>query len=224
MDKTNTLIKELIESGYMVKMKKSITFAKSGEMKNIFYFSDNREVLMGAFKNTAPDFPPMEKTTDTNKELYKKDIIQKEDTKLTIFSNLEETLDNLLDSGTKRNLLKLKPNITLEEFNELYKNVSEQYKLGFTTNLNACLILAASGKWKFRSKTISKTKSKDVINPEKILAGKVDYFYSYYIETNCNPEEILLKFQNDSKKYDSSLVQNFYKLLDVKLKMKDHSN
>ncbi|MGL5936498.1 MAG: hypothetical protein ACRCZI_12870, partial [Cetobacterium sp.] len=52
MDKTNLLIKELIESGYMVKMKKSITFAKSGEMKNIFYFSDNREVLMGAFKNT----------------------------------------------------------------------------------------------------------------------------------------------------------------------------
>ncbi|MGL6100612.1 MAG: hypothetical protein ACRC0G_13415 [Fusobacteriaceae bacterium] len=78
--------------------------------------------------------------------------------------------------------------------------------------------MAASGKWKFRSKTPSKTKSNQVINIEKILAGKVDYFYSYYIETTCNPEEILLKFKNDSKKYDSSLVQNFYELLAVKLK------
>ncbi|MGL5057239.1 MAG: hypothetical protein ACRC6A_07725, partial [Fusobacteriaceae bacterium] len=164
-DKTKALINELIAAGYMAKLKKPIVFAKQGELKNDFFFSDNRAVLKSfietldsnlilhtpktASRNSPPrDFPTVENEVYTNKE-----TIKKENTKLTIDpdDDLELVMNKILDSKTKTNLLKSKPDMTLEEFHELYNRVQIEFQNGFCNSINSCLILAARGSWNFRS-------------------------------------------------------------------------
>lgn len=50
-DKLLRLINNLIELGYMYRHKKEIAFVRRGELKNIYYFSDDKELLN---KNTEP--------------------------------------------------------------------------------------------------------------------------------------------------------------------------
>lgn len=44
-DKVTKLINELIEKGYMFKQQKDPSFSKKGELKNIYYFCDDKELL-----------------------------------------------------------------------------------------------------------------------------------------------------------------------------------
>ncbi|MGL5779282.1 MAG: hypothetical protein ACRCX3_12525, partial [Cetobacterium sp.] len=44
-DKLLRLINNLIELGYMYRHKKEIAFVRKGELKNIYYFSDDKELL-----------------------------------------------------------------------------------------------------------------------------------------------------------------------------------
>ena len=44
-DKVTKLINDLIEKGYMFKQQKNLTFSKKGELKNIYYFCDDKELL-----------------------------------------------------------------------------------------------------------------------------------------------------------------------------------
>ncbi|MGL5777580.1 hypothetical protein [Cetobacterium sp.] len=50
-DKVTKLINDLIEKGYMFKQQKNLTFTKKGELKNIYYFCDDKELLN---KTTEP--------------------------------------------------------------------------------------------------------------------------------------------------------------------------
>lgn len=107
-DKLLRLINTLIDLGYMYRHKKEIAFVRKGELKNIYYFSDDKELLN---KTTEPfrsvvttpqlhlstfptvDFPSMttpsldipvvetpvmENTSHNNTSNYK-DVIEKED-------------------------------------------------------------------------------------------------------------------------------------------------
>lgn len=109
-DKLLRLINHLIELGYMYRHKKEVAFVRRGELKNIYYFSDDKELLNKTTEpfrsvattpqlslsthppldspstDTAPlDLPvvvtpTMEDTSHNNTNIYK-DIIEKEDNK-----------------------------------------------------------------------------------------------------------------------------------------------
>ncbi|MGL5356526.1 MAG: hypothetical protein ACRDAQ_08295 [Cetobacterium sp.] len=237
-DKTKALINELIAAGYMAKLKKPIVFAKQGEMKNDFFFSDNLAVLKSYLEdlmvtpildlpNSAPrnipprDFPTVENTVDTNKVgtnkvITNENTINNKDNSLTIdaCSSLEAVMDKVLDSGTKTNLLKSKPNMTLEEFRELYNKVEVEFQNGFCKSINSCLILAARGAWNFRSlQQPNNCSTKD----RKIIESKADYYFDYFKIAHLKPEEVLEKFSLECQKYDSSLVKFYYDSLKERL-------
>lgn len=107
-DKLLRLINTLIDLGYMYRHKKEIAFVRKGELKNIYYFSDDKELLnktTESFRSVAttpqlhlsiitplesPNMdtapldipvvatPVMENTSHNNTNTYK-DIIEKED-------------------------------------------------------------------------------------------------------------------------------------------------
>lgn len=107
-DKLLRLINNLIDLGYMYRHKKEIAFVRRGELKNIYYFSDDKELLnkttepfrsvattpqlhLSTFPtvdspsmDTAPlespvvATPTMENPSHNNTNIYK-DIIEKED-------------------------------------------------------------------------------------------------------------------------------------------------
>lgn len=107
-DKLLRLINHLIELGYMYRHKKDIAFVRRGELKNIYYFSDDKELLNKTTESfrgvaTTPQLslsplpplespsmdtaslespvvvaPVMENTSHNNTSAYK-DIIEKED-------------------------------------------------------------------------------------------------------------------------------------------------
>ncbi|WP_407537330.1 hypothetical protein [Cetobacterium somerae] len=116
-DKVTKLINDLIEKGYMFKQQKNLTFTKKGELKNVYYFCDDKELLNKTTEpfrrdettlqlpldNGTTEFPHTESplmkspltenpnTKDplyTNTNYYKKDI-EKEDNnkKNTILTN-----------------------------------------------------------------------------------------------------------------------------------------
>ena len=107
-DKLLRLINCMIELGYMYRYKKHIAFARKGELKNLYYFSDDKELLNKTtepFRSVATtpqlslstfpttDFPsmttpsldiplvetPVMENTSHNNTSYYKDIIEKED-------------------------------------------------------------------------------------------------------------------------------------------------
>lgn len=74
-DKIMKLINELIEKGYMFKRQKDIAFTKKGELKNMYYLCDDKELLnkttepfrrdetalqLSLYKNKISDSPPPE--------------------------------------------------------------------------------------------------------------------------------------------------------------------
>lgn len=107
-DKLLRLINNLIDLGYMYRHKKEIAFVRRGEFKNIYYFSDDKELLnktTESFRSVATtpqlhlstfptvdspsmltpsldipvvETPIVEDTTYNNTNIYK-DIIEKED-------------------------------------------------------------------------------------------------------------------------------------------------
>ncbi|MGL5624202.1 hypothetical protein, partial [Cetobacterium sp.] len=116
-DKLLRLINNLIKLGYMYRHKKEIAFVRKGELKNIYYFSDDKELLNKTtepfrsvtttpqlYLSTFPTLdspsmdttpldlpvvvtPTMEDTSHNNTNIYK-DIIEKEDNnKNTVLTN-----------------------------------------------------------------------------------------------------------------------------------------
>ncbi|MGL5056622.1 MAG: hypothetical protein ACRC6A_04555, partial [Fusobacteriaceae bacterium] len=145
--------------------------------------------------------------------------IKKENTKLTIDpdDDLELVMNKILDSKTKTNLLKSKPDMTLEEFRELYDRVQIEFQNGFCNSINSCLILAARGAWNFRSNSSLKVKSRNLEHEKKVLENRVDYYLDYFKIANLKPEEALNKFNSDCQKYDSSLVEFYFDYLKERL-------
>ena len=231
-DKLLRLINHLIDLGYMYRHKKDIAFVRRGELKNIYYFSDDKELLNKTtepFRSVATtpqlslstfptvEFPSMEDMSHNNTSTYK-DIIEKEDNnkKNTVLTNnisIRTYLKELLDNTTIVNLLNAKPDLTIEKFKKLYEMVNLEFKAGLCNNTNACLIKAASGKWNFRHTVVHNEESK----VQRILKGKLNYYIDYFSIGSCSKDEILGKFLNECQKYDESLVSSYYKELKEKL-------
>ena len=226
-DKLAKIILELEQNNYLYKKYANIVFAKKGEQKVFYYLSDSKELIseissldknkdshsqLPLLKTTLTDIPntsnpstestKTQNTTDTNKtNFFCKENIDKKNTKLT----LHKALDEVLDSATKHNLLQKRPDITLDEFLELYKKMKLEFDNGYCSNFNGGLILAAAGRWNFRVKS---NLSKDEKNA-RILQSKIDYYLDYFKISSCNPNEVILKFEKETIKYDSDLVKKF---------------
>ncbi|WP_293722897.1 hypothetical protein [uncultured Cetobacterium sp.] len=228
-EKMARLIKELEENSYLYKSSNNTIFAKKGEQKIFYYISDCKESIEEKksediaeqlnsqlpFSNNIPTtengdtlFPTTENPLHTNKE-FNKNINKQKKTKLT----LHKAMDEVLDSNTKNNLLQKAPDITLEEFVSLYKKMQSEFDAGFCSNLNAGLILAASGRWNFRAKTKSTQAEKD----RRVLKSRVEYYADYFKVGSCKPEEILLKFEQESIKCDPVLIKEFSERLKKEL-------
>ena len=245
-DKVLRLINRMIELGYMYRYKKEVAFVGKGELKNLYYFSDDKDLLnkttepfrsvattpqlsLSTFPTvdspsmTTPSLdipvvetPTMENNSYNNTSNYK-DIIEKEDNKkeTTLTNNLSirAYLKEILDDATIINLLRVKPDITIDEFKNLYKMVNLEFKAGLCNNINACLVKAASGKWSFRYNVVDNEEMKI----HRVLKGKLNYYIDYFNIGSCSKNEILTKFLNECQKYDENLVSPYYKQLKEKL-------
>ena len=245
-DKVLRLINRMIELGYMYRYKKEVAFVGKGELKNLYYFSDDKDLLnkttepfrsvattpqlslstfptvdspsMGIPSLDIPvvETPTMENNSSNNTSNYK-DIIEKEDNKKeTILTNtlsIRAYLKEILDDATIVNLLRVKPDITIDEFKNLYKMVNLEFKAGLCNNINACLVKAASGKWSFRYNVVDNEEMKI----HRVLKGKLNYYIDYFSIGSCSKNEILTKFLNECQKYDENLVSPYYKQLKEKL-------
>ena len=233
-DKVTKLINDLIEKGYMFKQQKNLTFTKKGELKNIYYFCDDKELLN---KTTEPfrrdetplqlplyigvtEIPNTESPLTKNTNYYKKDI-KKEDNnkKNTILTNnlsIRTYLKEILDDFTIVNLLNAKPDLTIDEFTVLYEKATLEFKSGHCNNINSCLVKAASGKWTFRYNSSNITNNDDP-KIQRVLKGKLNYYLDYFNIASCSKDEILSKFLSECQKYDENLVNTYYKQLKEKL-------
>lgn len=231
-DKITKLINELIEKGYMFKHQKDIVFSKRGELRNIYYFSDDKEILKETTEifrnsNVQPQLP-MSETPYTeisyteNLSHINKDVIQEENNKketvLTSNISIRTFLKGILDEVTIVNLLSAKPNLTIEEFKKLYEMANLEFKNGYCNSVNACLVRAVSGKWNFKYKTPTSTdSSEEELKTHRVLKGKLNYYIDYFQIGSCSKNEILGKFLNECQKYDENLVNSYYKKLKEKL-------
>ena len=246
-DKLLRLVNRMIELGYMYRHKKDITFARRGELKNMYYFSDDKELLNKTtepFRSVATppqlhlstfttlqspsmnttllespvvETPKVENTSYNNTNTYK-EVIEKEDAKKeTILTNnisIRAYLKEILDDVTIVNLLRVKPDITIKEFKNLYEMATLEFKAGLCNSINACLVKAATGKWSFRYNIVGN----DELKTHRVLKGKLNYYVDYYKIASASKDEILGKFLNEcEKKYDGNLVSIYYKDLKEKL-------
>lgn len=246
-DKLLRLINRMIDLGYMYRHKKDIAFVRRGELKNMYYFSDDKELLNKTtepFRSVATtpqlslstfptedspsmitplldipvvETPSMEDSSYNNTSYYKNTIKQecnKKETKLTNNLSIRAYLKEILDDTTIVNLLRVKPDITIDEFKNLYEMATLEFKAGLCNSINAYLVKAASGKWNFRYNIIGN----DNLKIHRVLKGKLNYYIDYYKIASTSKDEILGKFLNEcEKKYDENLVNSYYKQLKEKL-------
>ncbi|MGL4672091.1 hypothetical protein [Cetobacterium sp.] len=245
-DRVLRLLSALEKNGYIYKLT-NVQFAKKGEQKVFYYMFDCKELLKetfpeGALESTsqlpliAPlptssdmdiphvdipdvDTPQLEYAAYTNKDITKtisnQENINKKNTKLTI----REFISSVVDEKTAANILNANPNLTLEEFQNIYKRILLEYKKNFCKDINAGLVLAVSGRWKFRTQVSDE--SSNVSDDEKtrrVVVGNYNYYLSYFKEIgSCNPKEILQKFQKDCTKYDANIVDIYTEKLKKEL-------
>lgn len=228
-DKVTKLINELIEKGYMFKHQKDIVFSKRGELRNIYYFSDDKEILKETteiFRNsiTQPQLPMSNIPYTENPPYINKDIIQEENNKkktiLTSNISIRTFLKEILDEVTIVNLLSAKPDLTIEEFKKLYEMANLEFKNGYCNSINACLVRAVSGKWNFKHKASSINFNEKELKVHRVLKGKLNYYIDYFQISSYSKNEILSKFLNECQKYDENLVNSYY----IQLKEKLESN
>lgn len=226
-DKVMKLINELIEKDYMFKYQKNITFTKKGELKNIYYFSDDKNILKETTEifrihNTQTQLSMSESPLLENPPHINKDIIKennnKKETVLTTNISIRTYLKEILDDTTIVNLLATKPDLNIDEFKKLYEMAKLEFQGGHCNNVNACLVRAASGKWNFKYKALTTTVSNDEnIKIQRVLKGKINYYIDYFKIGSCSKDEILGKFLNECQKYNQELVNTYYKDLKEKL-------
>ncbi|WP_432204674.1 hypothetical protein ACQ9ZF_07490 [Cetobacterium somerae] len=239
-DKVSKLLNDLIKHGYMFKFQRDGAFMKKGELKNIFYFSDDKELLdktteifkspnklmqLSMSENPVPELPALVTPLTENQTHTNKDIIQNNNNKNITTSSeisIKLYLSSYLDNRTIANLLSAKPDITIEEFNMLYELAKAEKEGNYCESLEACLIRAAAGKWTFNhNKTTKNTSSNnDNAKTTRILKNRLEHFLEYYNISNSSPKEILNSFSKDCEKFkveSEELFNFYYNLLEEKL-------
>lgn len=114
-------------------------------------------------------------------------------------------LDKYIDTITKNNILKYKPNITEEEFLKIFNKCKIEVNKGFGKSLNGILVKAIQGLWNFQEKQSLTVDSKTLI--EKYYLESIDY-YKCFIDY-ISPEEVIERFRKNCKNLDSEIF-NIY--------------
>lgn len=246
-DKVLRLINRMIELGYMYRYKKEVAFVGKGELKNLYYFCDDKELLnkttepfrsvattpqlsLSTFPSlespnmdTAPldipvvTTPIMENNSHNNTSNYK-EIIKKEN------NYQKETI--LTNNLSIRTYLKdILDNTTIVNLLNAKPdlNIDEFKKLYEMVNLEFKAGLCNN----INACLIKAANGKwnfrhNIINNEdlkmhRVLKGKLNYYIDYFSIGSCSKNEILTKFLNECQKYDENLVTPYYKQLKEKL-------
>ncbi|MBC2850949.1 hypothetical protein H5J22_05790 [Cetobacterium sp. 8H] len=224
-DALKKIMNDLIINGYMYKSR-HVIFAKKGEQSVFYHISDCKdklynEVILKEIEIQSSQLPlpaienPLTELPTTENPIYTNDIIYKEDfnkeNKKTTNSNLHDYLDTYLDISTKENLLKIRPNITSDEFVSLYNRCLEEEKGGYTRSANACLILALKNRWNFRTKEKNPASVDEKIH--KALKSKVSYYFALHKEAGVNLEDVVELFRKECSRYSPDIVSTYEKLL-----------
>ena len=118
---------------------------------------------------------------------------------------------NILDSGTKANILSSNPNITEEEFNALYEKCKLEVQQGFAKNLNSILVQSVRGLWNFQAKEILPKSTTQKPKAEKAIvtiANDCVNFYKCFKDYNTH-DEIIQKFKKSCVGMEEELINNY---------------
>ena len=246
-DKVLRLINKMIELGYMYRYKKDIAFVGKGELKNLYYFCDDKELLN---KTTEP-FRKDENNIQL--PLYEKSIVKPPS--MDVPSQVTPTMDNPnMENTLHNNTNYYKENIEKEDNNKkntlLTNNISIRSYLkeildDFTiVNLlnakpdltidefialyeKATLEFKGGHCYNINSCLVKAASGKwtfrynisnnDDSKTHRVLKGKLNYYLDYFSIGNCSKDEILGKFLNECQKYEENLVNIYYSELKEKL-------
>ena len=246
-DKVLRLINRMIELGYMYRYKKEVAFVGKGELKNLYYFSDDKDLLNKTtepFRSVAttpqlslsippplqsPDMdnPPLEspvvetpvmENTSHNNTSYYKYVIEKED------NNKKNTV--LTNNISIRTYLKeLLDNTTIVNLLnakpdltiEEFKKLYEMVNLEFKAGLCNNTNACLVKAASGKWNFRHTVVHNEESKVQRILKGKLNYYIDYFSIGSCSKDEILGKFLNECQKYDESLVSSYYKELKEKL-------
>ncbi|MGL5023168.1 MAG: hypothetical protein ACRC5S_07685 [Cetobacterium sp.] len=246
-DKVLRLINRMIELGYMYRYKKEVAFVGRGELKNLYYFCDDKELLnkttepfrsvattpqlsLSTFPSlespnmdTAPlaipvvTTPIMENNSHNNTSNYK-EIIKKEN------NYQKETI--LTNNLSIRTYLKdILDNTTIVNLLNArpdlkvdeFKKLYEMVNLEFKAGLCNNINACLIKAANGKWNFRYNIISNEGLKVHRVLKGKLNYYIDYFSIGSCSKNEILTKFLNECQKYDENLVNPYYKQLKEKL-------
>lgn len=246
-DKVLRLINRMIELGYMYRYKKEVAFVGKGELKNLYYFCDDKELLnkttesfrsvattpqlsLSTFPSlespnmdTAPldipvvTTPIMENNSHNNTSNYK-EIIKKEN------NYQKETI--LTNNLSIRTYLKdILDNTTIVNLLNArpdlkvdeFKKLYEMVNLEFKAGLCNNINACLIKAANGKWNFRHNIISNEDLKVHRVLKGKLNYYIDYFSIGSCSKNEILTKFLNECQKYDENLVNPYYKQLKEKL-------
>ncbi|MGL5458238.1 MAG: hypothetical protein ACRDBY_01325, partial [Cetobacterium sp.] len=246
-DKVLRLINRMIELGYMYRYKKEVAFVGKGELKNLYYFCDDKELLNKTtepFRSVAtppqlhlstfpsleyPNMdtasldipvvttPIMENNSHNNTSNYK-EVIEKENN-----YQKENILTNNLSIRTY--LKDILDNTTIvnllnakPDLNiDEFKKLYEMVNLEFKAGLCNNINACLIKAANGKWNFRYNIISNEDLKIHRVLKGKINYYIDYFSIGSCSKNEILTKFLNECQKYDENLVNPYYKQLKEKL-------
>lgn len=246
-DKLLRLINNLIDLGYMYRHKKEIAFVRRGELKNIYYFSDDKELLNKTtepFRSVATTpqlslstFPTVDSPSMTTPSLdipvMETPIV--EDTTYNNTSNYKDIIEK--EDNNKKNTI-LTNNLSIRTY---LKEILDDFTIVNLLNAKPDLtideftILHEKATLEFKGGHCNNINSclvkaasgkwtfrynitnNDYTKTHRILKAKLTYYLDYFNIASCSKDEILGKFLSECQKYDENLVNTYYKDLKEKL-------
>lgn len=238
-DKVTKLINELIEKGYMFKQQKDPSFSKKGELKNIYYFCDDKELLNKTTEIFRKVETPLQLPLDNDITKNRNTEFQLTQTTLTEDTNTENSLhtntnyykeDIEKKDNNKKNTL-LTTNLSIRTY---LKEILDDFTIVNLLNAKSDLtidefkVLYEKANLEFKGGHCNNINSclvkaasgkwnfrynisnNDDDKIHRVLKGKVSYYIDYFRIGSCSKDEILVKFLGECQKYDENLVNIYY--------------
>lgn len=245
-DKVTKLINELIEKGYMFKQQKDSSFSKKGELKNIYYFCDDKELLNKTTEIFRKVETPLQLPLDNDITENKSTETPLTQTALTRITHTENPVhintnyykkDIEKEDNNKKNTL-LTNNLSIRTY---LKEILDDFTIVNLLNAKPDLtidefkVLYEKATLEFKGGHCNNINSclvkaasgkwnfrynisnNDDDKVHRVLKGKVNYYTDYFKIGSCSKDEILGKFLSECQKYDENLVNAYYKELREKL-------
>lgn len=245
-DKLLRLINRMIDLGYMYRHKKDIAFVRRGELKNMYYFSDDKELLNKTtepFRSVATtpqlslstfptedspsmitplldipvmETPSMEDPSYNNTSYYKDTIKQECNKKETKLTNNLSIRAYLKEILDNTTIVNLL-NAKPDLTIDGFKKLYEMANLEFKAGLCNNINACLIKAAGGKWNFRYNIVSNEDLKIHRILKGKINYYIDYYKIASPSKDEILGKFLNECQKYNQELVTTYYKQLKEKL-------